>query len=303
MPGRLSQSKPFTSLRQESSSDSPFTRSKKAIVEEAQKIDKQIDKLNSKIQDLNFDNEEPQPGERKRRFSLKDTQEKLHKLQEEGFNKLKFHTRSLAQKLATHKETLNQKKERLISLLIKPEVTRLIDKISFVVGILFLLVNEYFLFVKTHYMWLWYLGVITPLLLLRYYTYRKSKYHYFLLDFCYFVNFLLIFYLLYYPNAALLFKIVYTLSTGPLLFAIIAWRNSFVFHSLDKMTSVLIHIFPPLVTYCLRWYPVPAGTDIQICELKSDSNDCSLTFYETFLSLFVYIFWQVQPHFPFNFAL
>lgn len=35
-------------------------------------------------------------------------------------------------------------------------------------------------------------------------------------------------------------------SNGPLLWAIITWRNSLVFHDLDKITSVMIHAFPPI---------------------------------------------------------
>lgn len=33
----------------------------------------------------------------------------------------------------------------------------------------------------------------------------------------------------------------------------VTWRNSFVFHSLDKVTSVFIHSFPALLTYVHRW--------------------------------------------------
>ena len=35
-----------------------------------------------------------------------------------------------------------------------------------------------------------------------------------------------------------------TLSKGPLPLAILAWKNSLVFHSLDKLTSLFIHIVP-----------------------------------------------------------
>ena len=51
-----------------------------------------------------------------------------------------------------------------------------------------------------------------------------------------------------------LFEIVFVCSNGPLLFAILAWRNSLVFHSLDKVTTVFIHAFPPILTWAERWY-------------------------------------------------
>ena len=56
---------------------------------------------------------------------------------------------------------------------------------------------------------------------------------------------------------------------GPLMFAIIVWKNSLVscnsftcyynrimfqvFHSLDKLTSFFLHAFPPLTVHLLRW--------------------------------------------------
>lgn len=42
------------------------------------------------------------------------------------------------------------------------------------------------------------------------------------------------------------------ISNGPLAIAVIAWKNSLVFHDIDKITSLYIHIAPPLGTFKLR---------------------------------------------------
>ena len=44
----------------------------------------------------------------------------------------------------------------------------------------------------------------------------------------------------------------YILCMGPLMFAIIVWKNSLVFHSLDKLTSFFLHAFPPITIHLLR---------------------------------------------------
>ena len=61
---------------------------------------------------------------------------------------------------------------------------------------------------------------------------------------------------------------------GPLMFAIIVWKNSLVikiqyhasfliciitqvFHSLDKLTSFFLHAFPPLTVHLFRWGLIP----------------------------------------------
>jgi len=54
------------------------------------------------------------------------------------------------------------------------------------------------------------------------------------------------------PNDPL-FRLVFALCNGPLLFAIIVWRNSYIFHSLDHVCSTIIHALPPLWTYTVRW--------------------------------------------------
>jgi len=56
-----------------------------------------------------------------------------------------------------------------------------------------------------------------------------------------------------YPESRLLFQILFSLATGPVTFAIMAWRNSLVFHSLDRLTTVAVHAFPPLMIYIMRW--------------------------------------------------
>ena len=40
---------------------------------------------------------------------------------------------------------------------------------------------------------------------------------------------------------------------GPLCCAIIVWRNSLVFHSLDKVTSFFLHALPPMSLHLTRY--------------------------------------------------
>ncbi|GHJ85090.1 hypothetical protein NliqN6_1492 [Naganishia liquefaciens] len=41
---------------------------------------------------------------------------------------------------------------------------------------------------------------------------------------------------------------------GPIASAIITWRNSLVFHSIDKVTSLFIHMYPPLVLIIVKHF-------------------------------------------------
>ncbi|RKP01675.1 hypothetical protein CXG81DRAFT_11686, partial [Caulochytrium protostelioides] len=127
------------------------------------------------------------------------------------------------------------------------------DKISFVFGVTYLWVTALLVGAAPWVIPLLYLAKIVVLLGLRFAIYRRKRWHYFMFDMCYYVNLLLVLLLLFPRPEGLLYTAVWGLATGPTLTAIIAWRNSLVFHSLDKVTSLIIHFEPPLVMFVLRW--------------------------------------------------
>ena len=96
-----------------------------------------------------------------------------------------------------------------------------------------------------------------PLLVLRAYIYSSLGWQYFLIDFCYWSNAACLAQLFLFPASERLFLVNFLHTTGPLAMAIPTWRNSLVFHSLDKVTSVFIHMLPPLLAFSMRWYPPP----------------------------------------------
>jgi hypothetical protein len=99
----------------------------------------------------------------------------------------------------------------------------------------------------------WYYTVKYPLMVgSRFVLYKNKQWHWFLLDFCYFANALLLIWLWIYPNK-ILFSMVFAICNGPLLWAIFIFNNQLVLHSVAKTTSLLIHLTPGLITYCLRW--------------------------------------------------
>jgi hypothetical protein len=79
---------------------------------------------------------------------------------------------------------------------------------------------------------------------LRWIYYRYKKWHYYLLDFCYYANTFLLVMILFYPKDEKLFMVCFSFAEGPLAWALIVWRCSLVFSSFDKLVSVLIHLLP-----------------------------------------------------------
>ncbi|XP_071689355.1 LOW QUALITY PROTEIN: glycerophosphocholine acyltransferase 1-like [Rutidosis leptorrhynchoides] len=85
-----------------------------------------------------------------------------------------------------------------------------------------------------------------------YYGYKK--WHYYLLDFCYYANTIFLIMLLFYPNNEKLFMVCFSFAEGPLAWALIVWHCSLVFSSVDKLVSVLIHLLPGVVFFTIRWW-------------------------------------------------
>ena len=101
-----------------------------------------------------------------------------------------------------------------------------------------------------------------PLWIRRIFRYVPGGWIMYLLDLCYLINMLLMA-LVIAPDSLWLtrdrlFCVVFAFANGPLIFAIPLWKNSLYLGSLDRMTSIFLHLAPALSTSCLirsdpRW--------------------------------------------------
>ncbi|KAF2719372.1 hypothetical protein K431DRAFT_228738 [Polychaeton citri CBS 116435] len=118
------------------------------------------------------------------------------------------------------------------------------EKISFVTACLNIFISGYLIGEFPEYFHWWYTAQLLYFMPVRYWTYHKIGYHYFLADLCYFVNLLLTLAIWFFPQSKRLLISTFCLAFGNNAVAIVLWRNSLVFHSFDKVTSLFIHIMP-----------------------------------------------------------
>lgn len=155
-------------------------------------------------------------------------------------------------------ENYRKKKSLLDKYMHSAPFTRLFDKISFMFGVILLVATVYLIGARPHdWYYYWHVGMVNVLVLYRVQMYYKLKYHYYLFDFCYFANVVFSYYLIYKPTNKRLYHISFMYSTGPLALAIGAFRNSLVFHSIDHLTSLTIHVIPLLSAWNMKWFTVP----------------------------------------------
>jgi hypothetical protein len=150
------------------------------------------------------------------------------------------------------KQKIRQKLQKLVDKLENEKTIRRVDKVMFVIGMLRLAVESFLLGRFPCQFYLVYTLVGSVLLISRFCYYRWMHWHYFMLDFCYLANLLTLLYLWVWPQSVWLYSAVYSYSMGPLLIAIPLFHNAFVPHSLDRMTSIFIHIWPSVTLWTLR---------------------------------------------------
>jgi hypothetical protein len=108
------------------------------------------------------------------------------------------------------------------------------EKVSFIAGVLNIFISGYIIGACPEYFYYWYTGQLAYYMPIRLYTYHRRGYHYFLADLCYFVNVLSMLSIWAFPQSKRLLIATYCLAYGNNAVAIAMWRNSLVFHSMDK---------------------------------------------------------------------
>ncbi|TFK74459.1 hypothetical protein BDN72DRAFT_789284 [Pluteus cervinus] len=168
------------------------------------------------------------------------------------------------------------------------KVVRTREKISFFFGVMSLMFTTLMFGVAPQWIHVAYTVQGAWLLPQRAYTYKKRAWHYFLFDLCYYVNILNFIFIWLFPSSAELFIACYCLSHGSLASAVITWRNSLVFHDMDKVTSLFIHIYPPLTFTVIRhFYPNAEARFPALAQLPHLQPIRSLL-----LSGVIYVTWQ-----------
>ncbi|EXJ86378.1 hypothetical protein A1O3_03329 [Capronia epimyces CBS 606.96] len=125
------------------------------------------------------------------------------------------------------------------------------EKVSFISAVLNVFLSGYLIGAAPEYFYYWFTAQLAYFMPIRFITYRRKGYQYFLADLCYFVNLLCLLSIWVFPRSKRLFISTYCLAYGNNAVAVAMWRNSLVFHSLDKVTSLFIHVMPPAVLHCM----------------------------------------------------
>ncbi|KAF2172097.1 hypothetical protein M409DRAFT_49846 [Zasmidium cellare ATCC 36951] len=179
----------------------------------------------------------------------------------------------------------------------------MMEKVSFVTAVLNIFISAYMIGAYPEYFHYWYTIQLIYFMPIRWYKYHKIGFHYFLADLCYFVNMLLVLTIWFFPQSKRLFISTYCLAFGNNAVAIAMWRNSLVFHSLDKTTTLFVHIMPCATLHVLV-HLIPESMQLEkfpaIHTIKYSAPDAPEHYSLVEMIIWAtlpYAIWQLSYHF------
>jgi len=162
-----------------------------------------------------------------------------------------------------------------------------VDKQWFIIGVTNIMFSVYILGAFPNLYYLFFTPKVLSLIIVRLVKFYRKKQHFLLWDFCYWANFLCIFYCWVMPKSPAVFRTVFMCANGPLAWSVLAFNHAMIFHSYAHMTSVVVHVSPLLLSYGLRWYAAPVSetsigaTHFLVCD--GDAESCLDVSFQTLL--------------------
>ena len=159
--------------------------------------------------------------------------------------------RTDSDELVKLKWVLHERIDKAYTRIVETQKTSTTEKIFFSISVYMIFFFGYLIGNHPQYVHVAYSILFLILIPLRIITYLKTGMGYFLADLCYFVNYLLILYIWVFPQSQVLFITCCSFSWGSLSFAVIAWSNKLVLHSIEKITNIFIHLLPGVAMYVI----------------------------------------------------
>ena len=130
---------------------------------------------------------------------------------------------------------------------------KLLDKSSFVLGVLMTIMFAYFMGRWPHTRFYTAYTICIPLLILiRFVDYKKKGWHYYLTDFCYFGGLIVLLFISVYPKNMLMYRAAFMFANGALASATAAFSNALIFHKFDHLISLVTHPVPLVCMWNIR---------------------------------------------------
>lgn len=147
------------------------------------------------------------------------------------------------------------------------------------------------------------------MVLVRFINYRPQKWHYFLLDFCYYGTSISLLFVIVFPKNEILYRCAFLYSAGVNALATAAFENALIFHKFDRLICLVTHPVPMVCLWNVRHVTMEHEKTLPDKDARflRHPEDESLWSYDAFVMNFVYPYalyfvWAIL-YYLFNFVL
>jgi hypothetical protein len=142
-------------------------------------------------------------------------------------------------------DKFKKKKEVLKKYMQSAPFTRMQDKFFFMYGVLQVIFTSWLFGRYPHdVFYKYHTFVLSCKLVFKWWLYKQKGWHYYMTEFCYTAALVHLVYLNFFPKNENLFFTAFLFSNGALALAVGALKNQLVFHSIDQMSSLALHLMP-----------------------------------------------------------
>ena len=184
------------------------------------------------------------------------------------------------------------------------------DKLSFNLGVYMFAAFTYIMGrYPNDYFYMFYCFLAPTMIFIRFVDYKPKKYHYFLLDFCYYGSAIVWLFVGFFPSSPLFYRLAFLYSSGALAVSTAAFENALIFHKFDRLICLVTHPVPLVVMWNVRHVTMIHEKSLPEAERRFPSHPEGENFWtiEAFKLNFIipyasYLLWAV-PYYIFNFVV
>lgn len=113
---------------------------------------------------------------------------------------------------------------------------------------------------------------VAALMLYRFVDFRRKKWHYYMMEYCYFANLFMILCFIFWRNNKEILAAYFINSMGPVATSFIFFRFTITWHDLSSYTSFFMHYSPVIIAWIMRFHVSEDGYFSTSDKLPSSSD-------------------------------
>lgn len=223
---------------------------------------------------------------------VSDTLKKLNKYRNKFAESQKLNLKNQQEKFKQKKKNLlrqfQKRMQKAKSYTETVDFMKTLDTIAFNLGVVMFGGFAYIMGRWPHRGFYIFYSIFVPLLIfIRFVNYIQKKWHYFLIDFCYFAGAIIVLFVSVGSKNDYLYRVAFMYANGALAVATAAFSNKLVFHKFDQLISISLHAVPLTCMWNVKQITIEYEKTLPDSERRFARHPTNESFRDAFIKNFV----------------